>query len=273
MRNLIRLDDWTADNIQHVFELADAYRARSGPTVSGSAVMFFPPTSLRTRVSFERGAALMGLQPILFPSETLDKPEALEDVARYLEAWADVLVIRHARIGVIEQLAAPEVVPVINAMTDVNHPCEVLSDLYSLRDERDLREQRFVFVGADGNIARAWQEAARALDLDLVQCCPIGLATPGARWAGDLEDAVRAADVIVTDGVGQHADQLAPFQITAALLDTAAAGVLLNPCPPFTRGQEVSADAIAHRAFVGHRLKSSLLPMHQAIMAFSMEAG
>ena len=268
MRNLVRLDEWTADDVEQVFALADAYRAGSGREFSGSAVMFFPPTSLRTRISFERGASLMGLQPVVFPSETLDKPEALADVASYLKSWADVLVVRHARIDVIEELAAADALPVINAMTDVNHPCEVLSDLYALRDQRDPRTLRFVFVGADGNVARAWQEAARVLTLDRVQCCPAELAIPGARWVEDLKTAVRSADVLITDGPGTHADLLAPYQITASLLDTAPLGVQFNPCPPFQRGQEASADAIEHRAFVGHRFKASLLPVQQAIMAF-----
>ena len=270
MRNLIRLDDWSPADVEEVFRLADAYRAGSGPTMTGSAVMFFPPTSLRTRVSFERGASLMGLQPIVFPSETLDKSESLADVARYLESWADVLVVRHGDIGVLEQLAAAAALPVVNAMTDVNHPCEVLSDLYALRERRELSGLRFLFVGADGNVARAWQEAARVLQLDVTQCCPAELAIPGAQWTDDLETAVRAADVLLTDSFGPYSLQLEPFRITAALLDIAPAGVLLNPCPPFTRGEEVSADAIEHPAFVGHRFKASLLPVQQAIMAFGI---
>jgi len=270
MRNLLRLDEWTAEDVERVFALADTYRTGSGRTFSGSAVMFFPPTSLRTRVSFERGAAQMGLQPIVFPSETLDKPEALVDVASYLDSWADLLVVRHPRIDVLDGLAAANAVPVVNAMTDVNHPCEVLSDLYALREQHDLRALRFLFVGADGNIARAWQEAARVLALDLVQCSPAELATPGLRWEGDIDVAVRSADVILTDGPGRHEDLLRPFQITGTLLDTAPPGVLLNPCPPFQRGREVSVDAISHRAFVGHNFKAALLPVQQAIMAFCL---
>ncbi|SKA98343.1 Ornithine carbamoyltransferase [Agreia bicolorata] len=273
MRNVIRLDSWTADDIDRVFSLADSYRSGSGPAVSGAAVMFFPPSSLRTRVSFERGTALMGLQTIVFPSETLDKPEELEDVARYLESWADVLVVRHPDIAVLDGLADANAVPVVNAMTDINHPCEVLSDLYALRQRRDPRPLRYLFVGADGNIARAWQEAARVLSLDLVQCCPARLATPGARVVDDLEAAVTQADVILTDGQGVNAEALAPFQVTAELLDTAPAGVQFNPCPPFRRGGEVSADAIKHEAFVGHNFKAALLPVQQAVMAFSMGLG
>lgn len=267
MRSLTKLDDWSRSDVDAVFDLADAYRDGRGPATAGSAVMFFPSTSLRTRVTFERGASQMGLQPIVFPDTTLDKPEALTDVAQYLAAWADILVVRHPDLAVVEGLAAAAALPVVNAMTDENHPCEVLSDLYALRKRGDIASLRYLFVGGDGNIARAWQEAARVLQLDLVQCCPAELACPGAEWTDDLETAVRSADVILTDGPGEHARALEPFQITAALLDLAPTGALLNPCPPFVRGWEVSADALEHPAFVGHAFKAALLPVQQAIMA------
>ncbi|MFJ3383764.1 MULTISPECIES: ornithine carbamoyltransferase [unclassified Curtobacterium] len=270
MRSLIRLDDWSASDIEQVFDLADAYRDGRGPVTSGCAVLFFPASSLRTRVTFERGAALMGLQPIVFPETTLDKPEALADVAAYLDAWADVVIARHPDLAVLDGLAAVPSLPVVNAMTDVNHPCEVLSDLYALRQGADLRSLRLLFVGADGNIARAWHEAARVLGLDLVQCAPASLATPGARSTDDLEVAIRSADVVLTDGPGVHAEALAPYRITAALLDRAPAGVRFNPCPPFQRGREVAADALEHPAFVGHAFKASLLPVQQAVIAFCL---
>lgn len=270
MRSLIRLDDWSASDIEQVFDLADAYRDGRGPVTSGCAVLFFPASSLRTRVTFERGAALMGLQPIVFPETTLDKPEALADVAAYLDAWADVVIARHPDLAVLDGLAAVPSLPVVNAMTDVNHPCEVLSDLYALRQGADLRSLRFLFVGADGNIARAWHEAARVLGLDLVQCAPASLATPGARSTDDLEVAIRSADVVLTDGPGAHAEALAPYRITAALLDRAPAGVRFNPCPPFRRGREVAADALERPAFVGHAFKASLLPVQQAVIAFCL---
>jgi ornithine carbamoyltransferase len=271
MRSLTKLDDWSRSDVDAVFDLADDYRDCRGPATAGSAVMFFPSTSLRTRVTFERGASLMGLQPIVFPDTTLDKPEALTDVAQYLAAWADILVVRHHDLAVVEGLAAAAALPVVNAMTDENHPCEVLSDLYALRQRGDISSLRYLFVGADGNIARAWQEAARVLQLDLVQCCPAELASPGAVWTDDLETAVRSADVVLTDGPGEHVRALEPFRITAALLDLAPTGVLLDPCPPFVRGREVSADALEHPAFVGHAFKAALLPVQQAVMAHCLE--
>lgn len=273
MRHLLRLDDWTTTELRDVFRLADAYSVGDGPHMNGCAALFFPPTSLRTRVAFERGASLMGLQPITFPSETLDKPEALEDVAGYLASWVDVLVVRHPSISILEGLAATDAIPVVNAMTADNHPCEVLSDLYAISRIRKLDQLRFLFVGADGNIARAWGEAARAFGLDLIQCCPESLATPESRWTGDLGGAVASADVIITDAPGIHAEELAPFIVTASLLTRAPEGVQLVPCPPFQRGREVSADAIGSPAFVGHSFKASLRPVQQAVLALALGKG
>jgi ornithine carbamoyltransferase len=273
MRHLLRLDDWTATDLRDVFRLTEQYEAGVGPRIDGCAALFFPPSSLRTRVSFERGTALMGLQPIAFPPETLDKPESLDDVAGYLASWVDVLVVRHPDISILDGLAASNSVPVINAMTSENHPCEVLSDLYAISRTRDPFRLRFLFVGADGNIARAWCEAARAFGLDLVQCCPEALATPGARWTDDLDAAVASADVIITDAPGSHAEELAPFIVTADLLNLAPEGVQLAPCPPFQRGREVSADAIGGTAFVGYGFKKSLLSAQQAVLAMVLGGG
>ena len=213
----------------------------------------------------------MGLQPVTFPPETLNTAEDLKDVAGYLAQWADIVVARHPDIGVLERLAAPDALPVINAMTDVNHPCEVLSDLYTLALDSDPLGLRYLFVGADGNIARAWWEAGQAFGLDIVQSCPSRIATPGMPWNGDLESAVATADIIITDGPGRHAEAMAPYQVTSEALRHAPEGVRLAPCPPFVRGREVSADAIDHPAFVGHAFKASLMPVQQALMSLLLE--
>lgn len=269
--HLIRLDHtWNRDRLTALFALARRYEDGVGPTHNGGAVLFFPSTSLRTRMSFEFGAARMGLTTSLFPPETLDTSEALEDVARYAAQWADLLIVRHPDIGIIEQLASADAVPVVNAMTSENHPCEVLSDLYALSRAADPFELRYVFVGADGNIARAWSEAATAFGLDLLQCCPDGLEVPGAAHTADLMGAMSRADVVITDAPGRHADALAPYRITADVLAHAPAGARLVPCPPFVRGREVSADAIASDAFAGYGFKRALLPVQQAVMASAL---
>jgi ornithine carbamoyltransferase len=271
MRHLLRLNDWTTADLQALFERADRYRAGSGPVFSGCVALFFPLSSLRTRLSFERGAGQMGLQPVTFPPEALDTGEDLFDVAGYLAEWADIVVARHPDIQVLERLAAAGALPVINAMTDINHPCEILSDLYTLSLDTDPLDLRYVFIGPDGNISRAWLEAAQAFTLEIVQCCPMDLGTPGMPWNDDLLAVVSGADVILTDGPGRHEAAMAPYRVTSEILKRAPEGVRLAPCPPFVRGREVSADAIDHRAFVGYDFKSSLLPVQQALMSLVLE--
>ena len=287
MRHLITLDGWNRDALIDLFARADRFAAAgSGAHVErgGSAALFFPPASLRTRFSFETGVSGLGLQPVTFPPETLDKNEDLGDVAHYLAQWASIAVVRHPDITVLERLAAADALPVVNAMTDVNHPCEVLSDLYALsrkaggdgsEAEReggraDIFQRRYLFVGPDGNIGRAWAEAARAFGLELSQSAPAILRVPGVRCEEDLEAAIRTADVIITDGPGIHERALAPYRITAELLGLAPSGARFNPCPPFVRGREVTADAIAHPTFVGHAFKRALKPVQQAIMEWAL---
>lgn len=122
MRELIRLTDYSKSDIYEIFEIADdLLKGKYKNFFKGkTVVMFFPNTSIRTRVTFEKGVYLLGGQAVLFPTETLDKKEDLQDVFGYLSNWADVLVIRHKDIHVLEKIARYSSVPVINAMTDVN---------------------------------------------------------------------------------------------------------------------------------------------------------
>ena len=101
----------------------------------------------------------MGGQPILFPTETLDKKEDLKDVCGYLNNWADMVIVRHRYINVIEKMAQYLSVPIINAMTDINHPCEVLADMYALsKIRKNFVNDKFLFCGSKGNIGLAWKE-------------------------------------------------------------------------------------------------------------------
>lgn len=267
MRHLLSLQRWTRDDVSAFFELVDQFESGAGPRFDGAVAMVFPPSSLRTRFAFERGAVEMGLQPVAFPPQTFDTSEDLADVAGYLASWADLVVVRHSDLGVLERLAAADALPVINAMTSVNHPCEVLSDLYALSQDANALALRYLMVSADGNIARAWWEAGQALDLDIRQSCPNDLRVPGMPWEDDLRVAIASADVVITDGPGVHGERLAPYRVTSSLLDAAPPGVRFAPCPPFVRGREVSADAIEHRAFVGYAFKRHLKAVQQAAMA------
>lgn len=274
MRHLVRLTDWTAQDVHHIFRLTDEIGAgQYGEPLKGkTVVMFFPASSIRTRVTFEKGIVQLGGQAILFPSETLDKKEEIRDVCGYLNNWADLVIVRHRDIGLLEKMAEYLTVPLINAMTDVNHPCEILSDLYALSQIRaDFRKAKYLFVGRKGNIGLAWKEAADVLGISLEQCCGKGYEMDGLKTYDNIDDAVRGKDIVCTDALPQEA--LGAFekcQVTEEAMMLANAGALLNPCPPFCRGEEVSAGVIDSQYFVGYAFKKHLLTVQQAILLYCL---
>ncbi len=274
MKNLIRLTDYTANDIYEIFKLTDEVcQSKYNDILKGkSVVLFFPDSSIRTRVTFEKGIYLLGGQPILFPTETLDKKEDLRDVCGYLNNWADIIIARHKNIYVLEQLAKYSTVPVINAMTDINHPCEILSDMYALSKIRqDFVKDKYLFCGKKGNIGLAWKEASDVLGFELEQCCGKGYEIEGITAYDNISDAIIGKDIVCTDSL--PADALADFkncQVTTEIMKLANEGALLNPCPPFFRGEEVSEDVIESEFFVGYEFKKCLLEVQQAVMIYCL---
>lgn len=270
MKNLIRLTDYSADDIFEIWNIADELmQGKYQDGLKGkSVVLFFPNSSIRTRVTFEKGIYLLGGQPILFPTETLDKKEDLRDVCGYLNNWADIIVVRHSDMNVVEQLAKYSKAPVINAMTDINHPCEVLTDMYALsKIRKDFTKDKFLFCGRKFNIGLAWKEAAEVMGFELEQCCPDGYEMENLVLHRDIYQAIVGKDIVCTDSLPEKlAMDFKEYQITKEIMDMANEGAILNPCPPFYRGEEVSADVIDSKYFVGYEFKKFLLNVQQAVM-------
>lgn len=272
-KHFIHLSDFSRQEISHIFQLADRLKT-AGETdklLEGKTiVLFVPESSIRTRVSFEKGIHMLGGETILFPPSVLDKKEDIRDVVGYLENWADMAVIRHKDLPLLERMAEYAHIPVVNAMTSVNHPCEILSDLYSLSKKyADYCEKKYLFVGAEGNVGNTWKEASDLLGFSLMQCCPKGYEIPGADVCHDLGQAVVGRDIVCTDSVPPAAgDAFKEYQVTLKHLGRANPGACLNPCPPFFRGGEVSADVIQSAYFVGYEFKKSLLEVQQAVVCY-----
>lgn len=275
MRHMIRLSDFTKEEVLQILNIADEIKQGKyknylhGKTV----VMFFPPSSIRTRVTFEKGIYLLGGQAILFTPETLDKKEETKDVVGYLNNWVDAVIVRHKDICLLEQMTVNAKMPIINAMTDRNHPCEMMADMYALSKMRDnFMNDKYLFVGAAGNIWYAWKEAAELMGFSLEQCCPDGYEIEGLVTYRNLDDAVPGKDIICTDSLSS--DKLVDFkdyQVTRSHMNHANKNAVLNPCPPFYRGEEVASDVIDSNYFVGYHFKESLLEIQQAIIIFLMK--
>ena len=274
MKSLIRLSDYTRSDVKEIFKIADDIQlGKYRDFLKGKAIIiFFPDSSIRTRVTFEKGINLLGGQSILFSPTILDKKEEIKDVIGYLNNWADGIIVRYKDISMLDKIANYTGVPVINAMTDTNHPCEMLADMYSLsKIRKDFTKDKFLFVGSKGNIGMAWKEASDLIGFSLEQSCPKGYEIEGIKVNYDLNEAILDKDIVCTDSISS--DKLHVFldyQVTYELMKTSNAGAVINPCPPFFRGEEVSADVMDSKYFVGYAFKKYLLEIQQAVIIFSI---
>ena len=275
MRHIIRLSDFTKEEVMKIFHIADEIKqGKYKKYLQGKTViMFFPSSSIRTKVTFEKGIYLLGGQSILFTPDTLDKKEEIRDVVGYLNNWADLFIVRHKDIHILDQMMAHAKIPIINAMTDRNHPCEMISDLYALSKIRnDFINDKFLFVGAAGNIGYAWKEASELMGFSLEQSCPVGYEIEGLVTKSDLDVVILNKDIICTDSLSS--DKIEDFknsQVTLSRMKKANENAVLNPCPPFYRGEEVAGEVIDSSYFVGYHFKEALLEVQQAIIIFLMK--
>ena len=274
MKNLIRLTDYKAKDVYEIFDIADEIiQGKYKDILNGkTVVLFFPNSSIRTRVTFEKGIRLLGGQAVLFPSDTLDKRENSKDVIGYLNNWADVIVVRHKDIAMLETMSQYSKVPVINALTAINHPCEMLADMYALsKIRKDFAKDKYLFCGLKGNIGLAWKEAADVMGFELSQCCADGYEMEGVPVYHNIEDAIIGKDIVCTDSLPSDVlEKSSGCQVTKAVMEKANKGAVLNPCPPFYRGEEVSGEVIDSEYFVGYEFKKYLLEIQQAVIIYCM---
>jgi ornithine carbamoyltransferase len=275
-KNLIYISDFSKEEIYKIFKLVDKLeksedkaKILEGKTI----VLFFPESSIRTRVTFEKGIQELGGRTILFPPSALDKKEKLEDVMGYLANWVDAVVVRHSDNDVVMNLAKYAKIPVINAMTSENHPCEIITDLYSLSKlYKNIDKKKFLFIGKKGNIGNSWKEASELIGFEIEQCCPVGYEMENVKSYTNINDAILGKDIICTDSIPDKAKKdFKEYQITIQHMEKANQGAILNPCPPFFRGEEVSEDVINSDYFAGYGFKKNLLSVQQAILCYLLD--
>jgi len=301
MRHFLSLLDYTAAELSAILtradEMAGLWHSQRMPQVlHGKRIaLWFFGQGFRNRVAFELGALEMGATVVHMPGE-LGVHEPIQDIAGYLQNWFSMLVIRAQRHEDLLNVAARSAIPVINARTDRSHPCEIMGDLLYLRQlGRDLDRLKLVFVGEPTNLCMSWLEAAVVFPMHVVQVCPPGfeiaesvLQTLRTRAAGqisvthDLADALVDADVVYTDcwPKAKTVDELAhvksaflPYQITLEHVSALGEGGIFLPCPPVTRGEEVSHEAMESSRCRNHLAKSNLLHVQNAIMEHLTVAG
>lgn len=227
--------------------------------------MVFEKSSTRTRMSFEAGMAQLGGHAIfLSPRDTqLGRGEPIEDSARVLSRMSDVIMIRTFEHEKIERFAEYSDVPIINALTDLYHPCQLLADMQTWHEQRgDISGKTVAWIGDGNNMCHSYINAARRFGFKLHIACPEGyqpdqaiLEAAGQHVAtmDTAKDAAAGVDLVVTDvwaSMGQEEEQakrekaFAAYQVDAGIMEAAASDALFMHCLPAHRGEEVAADVI-----------------------------
>jgi ornithine carbamoyltransferase len=278
-KHLIRIIDCEVAFLHRVLELATEMKSRrrepsQSQLLAGLAVAaIYEKPSTRTKVSFEVGIRELGAQVVELTraSSQISRGETLADTARTLERYVDAIVFRAQSHASVVELARNTRVPVINALTDLYHPCQVLSDLVTIQERFGTFAVPIAFVGNGSNIAHSLLGAAAKLGLDLTIATPTSArplpeivgealalgAGSGAKIAltGNARDAVSRAKVIYTDvwfdmgkddadSVQRRSAEFAGFQVNARLLEAAPDEAVVMHCLPAQRGREATDDVL-----------------------------
>jgi len=270
-RDFLALTDFNREELDSLFDLAGRLKSgevRSAPLAGKTLAMVFAKRSTRTRVSFEAGAYQLGGHALFLSSQDLQlgRGETIADTARVLSRYVDGIMIRTFSHADVEELAAHATIPIINGLTDLLHPCQLLADLMTVREEfgPDLSALEVAWIGDGNNMANSWLNAARIFGFTLKLACPAGydpdpdiLAAAGAAapvaLLRDPAEAAEGARVVSTDvwaSMGQEEEAearrvaFAGFSVTETLMQRVSSDAIFLHCLPAHRGEEVTGEVI-----------------------------
>jgi ornithine carbamoyltransferase len=296
-KHLLTLADLAKEEFETFFKRAIELKEKqkngiAEPLLAGKSLgLLFDKPSTRTRVSFETAMIQLGGSPLFISSKDtqMSRDEPIKDTARVLSRYLDALAIRTFSQEVIQEFAESAGIPVINALTDAYHPCQVLSDLLTVIEHKgSYQDLKIAWVGDGHNMAQSWINAAGTLGFELHLACPEGYFPDAQILSGAAQKsnaritlnsdpiaAVKDADVVNTDvwaSMGQEAEQearkkiFAPFQVNAALLENAAKDVIVLHCLPAHREEEITEAVLEGPHSVVWDQSENKLHMHKAIL-------
>jgi ornithine carbamoyltransferase len=272
MRHLLKLAGMRETEGREILRLAaKAKKARGkkssskGPLAGQIWALIFTKASTRTRVSFEVAIRELGGVPSFLSAAEiqLGRGELVRDTARVMGRMVHGAVIRTFAQSDVEEFAEFSKIPTINALTDDEHPCQILSDIFTIEEKRgSIRGKKVAFIGdAACNVPRSWAEAAEIFDFHLVCGAPKEFRPPRTgkhvSWSEDPMEAAKGADVLYTDvwvSMGKESESaereriFAPYQIDRKLVGFAKKNALVLHCLPAYRGKEISAEILEERA-------------------------
>ncbi|HXY01432.1 MAG TPA: ornithine carbamoyltransferase [Candidatus Limnocylindrales bacterium] len=297
-RDFLTLHDITISEMTKLLKLAEEVKANPeaySMTLRGKmAALIFEKPSLRTRVTFEVGFEQLGGHAVyLAPGDIgLGKRESVGDVARNLSRWVDVMVVRTFSQELLEELAAEASAPIINALTDLLHPCQAIADLMTIREAKgELKGLHLVYVGDGNNVALSLAHAAGKVGMHFTIVCPpdyapnkeiLTEARADAESTGseievvhDPKEVLSTADAIYTDvwtSMGQEKESeerrraFVGYQVNETLMDLAPAEALFMHCLPAHRGEEVTDEVLDGLQSVVLEQAENRLHAHKAIL-------
>lgn len=292
-KNLLTILDLTQEELlallDRALEMKKTGRSKEMLLRGFTLGLLFDKASTRTRVSFESAMSRLGGQSIFLTSSQtqMARDEPLRDTARVLSRYLDCLAVRTYSQELIEEMAYWADIPVINALTDQYHPCQILSDLMTIKEKRgSLEGLRVAWIGDGNNVACSWINAARVLGFDLRLSCPHGYEPP---LMGDLDgveenitmvrdprEAAQGANIINTDvwvSMGQEPERerrlrdFEGFQVDSQLVALGGPDVMVMHCLPAHRGEEISAEVLDGPHSVVFDQAENKMHLHQALLA------
>ena len=305
MKHFLKETDFTPSELPALFALAREFKAKRGrhatPLAGQTWAMIFSKSSTRTRVSFEVGIHELGGNPLFLNRNDiqLGRGETIADTARVLSRFVHGLVVRTFDHAEVQQLADMGTIPVINALTDLLHPCQIFADLFTLAERwgkgsdlvGSLRGRKIAFVGDRGcNVANSWILGANLLGMKISLAGPPGFdAAPefdallakegfagGYQFTTDAYEAVRDADVVYTDvwvSMGKEEETaerirvMTPFAVTSKLFAAAKPDAFFMHCLPAHAGQEVTQEVLDNPRSIIFDQAENRLHMQKALLA------
>ena len=274
MGSLLSISD-IKDDVKHILELASKIKAgeiEEKPLEGKTLAMIFQKSSTRTRVSFDVGMYQLGGRAIFLSSNDLQmgRGEPISDTAKVLSRFVDGIMIRAIKHSVVEELAKYSDVPVINGLTDLEHPCQALADMLTFKEHLgDWEGKKICFVGDGNNVSNSLLLIAPLLGMDMSLACPKGY-EPAEEVIKTAQEYAQEnnTEIVITDDIGvamenvdavftdvwvsmgdeaeaaQREKDFAPFQVNNDLMGLANDGAIYMHCLPAIRGKEVTADVI-----------------------------
>jgi ornithine carbamoyltransferase len=299
-KDFLSLSDWSLDDLEAIFALTRDLKAKQQQCIphrlleGKTLAMIFEKSSTRTRVSFEVGMFQLGGHALFLHSGNtqMGRGEPIRDSAKVMARYCDGVMIRTFSHSIVEEFAAHSSVPVINGLTDLNHPCQLMADLFTVSEHRaDYRELVYCWIGDGNNMANSWINAASVFGFELRIATPQGYepdpdVVDQARRAGarliltnDPREASAGADILNTDvwaSMGQEEEQqirakaFAGFQINSELLSTANKDALVMHCLPAHRDEEITNEVMEGAQSIIFDEAENRLHVQKAIMATLM---